>query len=99
MQNSIVSGIVSISIGDNRGAGGKNDSSYGFSAPLAHGTVEIGGETPIPGGGRGGLTPPNGSPRPPPPPRGGPSRPLPGPTPPSPRGVRRGGAGGGGGGG
>src|SRR5437667_3905086 len=47
MQNSIVAGTVSISIGDNRGAGGKNDSSYGFSAPLAHGTVEIGGETVI----------------------------------------------------
>src|SRR5207237_9299738 len=47
MQNSIVSGTVSISIGDNRGAGGKNDSSYGFSAPIAHGTVEIGGKTVI----------------------------------------------------
>jgi len=47
MQNSIVSGTVSISIGDNRGAGGKNDSSYGFSAPLVDGTVEIGGKTVI----------------------------------------------------
>src|SRR2546422_5923089 len=55
MQNSIVSGIVSISIGDNRGAGGKNDSSYGFSAPLAHGTVEIGGENAVPGRARADL--------------------------------------------
>src|SRR5207249_126381 len=47
MQNSIVAGNVSISIGDKRGGGGKNDSSYGFSAPLAHGTVEIGGKTVI----------------------------------------------------
>ena len=47
MQNSIVSGTVSISIGDNRGAGGKSDSSYGFSAPLVDGTVEIGGKTVI----------------------------------------------------
>src|SRR5256712_8213536 len=43
-RSSIVAGTVSVSIGDNRGAGGKNDSSYGFSAPLAHGTVEIGGQ-------------------------------------------------------
>ena len=47
LQNSIVSGAVSIGIGDNRDAGGKNDSSYGFSASLAHGTVEIGGKTVI----------------------------------------------------
>jgi len=47
LQNSIVSGTVSIGIGDNRDAGGKNDSSYGFSASLVHGTVEIGGKTVI----------------------------------------------------
>jgi len=47
LQNGIVSGAVSIGIGDNRDLGGKNDSSYGFWAPLAHGTVEIGGKTVI----------------------------------------------------
>src|SRR6059036_2332271 len=47
LQNSIVSGTVSIGIGDNRDAGGKNDSSYGFAAPLAHANVEIGGKTVI----------------------------------------------------
>ena len=44
LQNSIASGTVSIAIGDNRGSGGKNDSSYGFAAPLAHANVEIGGK-------------------------------------------------------
>lgn len=47
LQNSIASGTVSLGIGDNRDLGGKNDSSYGFSAPLAHGSVEIGGKTVI----------------------------------------------------
>jgi aminopeptidase len=47
IQNSIVSGTVSLGIGDNRDVGGANDSSYGFAAPLAHGTVEIGGKTVI----------------------------------------------------
>jgi len=50
LQNGIVSGTVSIGIGDNREAGGSNDSSYGFGASLAHGTVEIGGKTVIEGG-------------------------------------------------
>lgn len=50
LQNSIVSGGVSIGIGDNRAFGGKNDSSYAFSGPLARGTVEIGGKTVIEGG-------------------------------------------------
>src|SRR5437899_12883924 len=50
LQNGIVSGTVSIGIGDNREAGGSNDSSYGFGASLAHGTVEIGGKTGIEGG-------------------------------------------------
>src|SRR2546428_1723441 len=45
LQNDIVSRTVSIGIGDNREAGGSNDSSYGFGASLAHGTVEIGGKT------------------------------------------------------
>jgi aminopeptidase len=47
LQNSIVSGTVNIRIGDNRELGGKNDSSYGFAAPLANGQVEIGGKTVI----------------------------------------------------
>ena len=47
LQNSIVSGTVGIGIGDNRDGGGANDSSYGFGAPLAHATVEIGGKTVI----------------------------------------------------
>jgi leucyl aminopeptidase (aminopeptidase T) len=45
LQNSIVSGTVTLWIGDNREVGGKNDSSYAFAAPLARGTVEIGGKT------------------------------------------------------
>jgi leucyl aminopeptidase (aminopeptidase T) len=47
LQNSIPAGTVSIGIGDNRDLGGANDSSYGLGAPLAHGTVEIGGKTVI----------------------------------------------------
>ncbi len=47
LQNGIVSGTVTVGIGDNRETGGANDSSYGFAAPLAHGTVEIGGKTVI----------------------------------------------------
>jgi leucyl aminopeptidase (aminopeptidase T) len=50
LQNSIVSGSVTVQIGDNRAFGGKNDSSYAFAGPLAHGTVEIGGKTVIEGG-------------------------------------------------
>ncbi len=50
LQNPIVSGSVSIAIGDNRVFGGVNDSSYAFAGPLAHGTVEIGGKTVIEGG-------------------------------------------------
>ncbi len=44
LQNSIVSGAVTVGIGDNRDVGGSNNSSYGFAEPLAHGTVEIGGK-------------------------------------------------------
>jgi leucyl aminopeptidase (aminopeptidase T) len=43
LQNPVVSGTVTIGIGDNRLLGGKNESSYGFANHLAHGTVEIGG--------------------------------------------------------
>ncbi len=44
LQNFIVSGAVSVRIGDNRDLGGTNDSSYGFGGNLAHGNVEIGGK-------------------------------------------------------
>lgn len=45
LQNPIAAGTVTVSIGDNRSFGGTNQSSYGFSAPLANGTVEIDGRT------------------------------------------------------
>ncbi len=44
LENPIVSGSVFVAIGDNRDVGGTNDSSYGFSANLARGTVEVGGK-------------------------------------------------------
>lgn len=47
LQNFIVSGTVTVHIGDNRELGGQNDSSYSFPGFLAHGTVEIGGKTVI----------------------------------------------------
>jgi leucyl aminopeptidase (aminopeptidase T) len=50
LQNFIVSGAVSVRIGDNRDLGGTNDSSYGFGANLAHATVEIGGKKVIENG-------------------------------------------------
>ncbi len=44
LENQIASGTVFVGIGENRDLGGTNDSSYGFSASLARGTVEIGGK-------------------------------------------------------
>jgi hypothetical protein len=39
-----------VAIGDNREFGGSNDSSYGFLATLAQGTVDIGGKRVLEGG-------------------------------------------------
>ncbi len=43
LTNFVVSGAVTIGIGDNRELGGANESSYGFGGSLVQGTVEIGG--------------------------------------------------------
>ncbi len=45
--STFVSGAVTIGIGENRGLGGKNASSYGFGGTLVSGTVEIDGKTVI----------------------------------------------------
>lgn len=47
LQNTMVSGAVTIGIGENRELGGKNASSYGFTGTLASGTVEVGGKVVI----------------------------------------------------
>ncbi len=44
LENPIASGSVLVGIGDNRDLGGTNDSSYGFAASLARGTVEVDGK-------------------------------------------------------
>lgn len=44
LQNALVAGAASIGIGENRDAGGKNASSYGFGSTLVSGTVEIDGK-------------------------------------------------------
>ena len=44
LTNQIVSGSVSVRIGENRDIGGANDSSYIFIGTVAHGDVEIGGK-------------------------------------------------------
>jgi aminopeptidase len=50
LENLIASGSVLVAIGDNREFGGSNDSSYGFLATLAQGTVDIGGKRVLEGG-------------------------------------------------
>ncbi len=44
LQTPVVSGVVTIGIGDNRSIGGANKSSYGFINSLARGAVEIDGQ-------------------------------------------------------
>jgi len=43
LNSNLARGTVGISIGDNQGLGGKNESSYGFGSFLAKGTLEIDG--------------------------------------------------------
>ncbi len=47
LQSGTVAGAVSVGIGENRGAGGRNASSYGFEGTLVSGTVEIDGKVVI----------------------------------------------------
>ncbi len=47
LQSTMVAGAVTVGIGENRDAGGKNASTYGFSGTLVAGTVEMGGRTVI----------------------------------------------------
>lgn len=47
LQNFVAGGTVSIGIGENRGNGGKNESTYGFGSSLGSATVEIGGKAVI----------------------------------------------------
>lgn len=47
LSNSIVSGAVTVSIGDNRSLDGKNVSGYGYHGTLIRGTVEVAGKTVI----------------------------------------------------
>ncbi len=47
LQSTMVSGAVTIGIGENRDLGGKNASSYGFAGTLVSGTVEVGGKVVI----------------------------------------------------
>lgn len=43
LTNTVVAGAVTVGIGNNRGLGGANESSYGFTGSLVRGTLEIGG--------------------------------------------------------
>lgn len=47
LQNAAAAGTVTIGIGENRGIGGTNASSYGFASQLSSATVEIGGRVVI----------------------------------------------------
>jgi leucyl aminopeptidase (aminopeptidase T) len=45
LSNYIVAGAVSVGVGDNRGYGGRNRSSWGFAGTVSGATVEIAGKT------------------------------------------------------